>query len=300
MAQVGEPERIRFRAADGRSLGGSWWGGEAASERTIVFLSGIACPRRYFRWLAGYLAERGFGVLTFDYRGIGESKDPFSDDPGVTLDDWVNLDLPAAVAEARRRADPRFLAVVAHSIGGQLLGQSPIRNEIDATLLIASQRSIPRLFHGFAKTRLRLGYALFPMIIRLLGYVPSCPLWFPERCPGETMLQLGRWSREETYTDDTGEQVDDRFADYAGPLGAIGFADDRYYAPPAAVRALADLYRGAKVRLETIDPASYGVASIGHTGMFHRGAPRALWDRVIEYLNDFEAECAAMVSGRTS
>jgi len=292
MAGIASPRPIRFRAADGRSLGGTWWAGDAAGDRTIVFLCGIACPQRYFRWLAEYLAERGFGVLTFDYRGIGKSKDPFSDDPGVTLDDWINLDLPAAVAEARRRSGTRFLAVVAHSIGGQLLGQSPIRNEIDATLLIAAQRSIPRLFHGFAKLRLQVGYVLFPLFVRLFGYVPACRLWFRERCPGETFLQLGRWSREESYTDDRGDNVDARFADYEGPLAAIAFSDDRYYAPPEAVRALAELYRRARVRLETIEPQSYGLASIGHMGLFRRSTPRALWECLVRYLHDFEAECA--------
>jgi len=293
MAGTATPRRIRFRAADGRSLGGTWWPGDAAGERTIVFLCGIACPQRYFRWLAGYLAERGFGVLTFDYRGVGESKDPFSDDPCVTLDDWINLDLPAAVAEARRLSGTRFLAVVAHSLGGQLLGQSPIRNQIDATVLIAPQRSIPRLFRGVAKLRLWIGYLAFPPLARLLGYVPSCRLWFPERCPGDTFVQLGRWSRQGIYTDESGDSVESRFAEYEGPLAAIGFSDDQYYAPPQAVRALVDLYQRARVRLETIDPKAYGLASLGHSGLFRQAAPPALWERVVEYLNDFEAERAS-------
>jgi predicted alpha/beta hydrolase len=290
LAEISNPLRIRFRAADGRSLGGYWWAGARAAEHTVVFLCGIASPQRYLRWLAEYLAEHGFGVLTFDYRGIGESADPFSNDPGVTLDEWVALDLPAAVAEARRRSHAGFLTVVAHSIGGQLLGQSPIRAEIDAVLLIASQRSIPRLFGGVARLRLSVGYLLLPIVIRLFGHLPACRWWFPEHCPGETFLQLARWSRQEAFTDDCGESVEARFSDYHGPLLAIAISDDHYYAPPHAVRALTDLYSGADVRLETIEPRSYGLSSIGHRGLFRQTAPRALWARLLEYLQDFEAE----------
>ncbi|MFM6517834.1 MAG: alpha/beta fold hydrolase, partial [Microcystis panniformis] len=97
----------------------------------------MAAPQGYLRWFAAYLAAQGWGVLTFDYRGIGTSKDEQFDST-VTIDDWVNLDIPAAVSEVKRRTKTQFLAVIAHSVGGQLLGQSPVRQDIDGALFISS------------------------------------------------------------------------------------------------------------------------------------------------------------------
>ncbi|MGA9997640.1 MAG: alpha/beta fold hydrolase, partial [Pyrinomonadaceae bacterium] len=111
-----------------------WWAGAQASERSVVLFPGLAAPQEYFRFFAAFLAKNGWGVLTFDYRSVGASKNS-SSDLTATLDDWALLDIPAAVSEVKRRTGTQFLAVFAHSIGGQLLGLSPARQEIDAALL---------------------------------------------------------------------------------------------------------------------------------------------------------------------
>ncbi|HEY8459984.1 MAG TPA: alpha/beta fold hydrolase, partial [Blastocatellia bacterium] len=153
-------QKIAIETADGRLLSARWWQGTEAAERSVVFIPALAAPQEYLHFFAGYMAGRGWGALTFDYRSVGSSRNAERDagvDSSVTLDDWANFDLPAAVAEARRRANPKFLAVIAHSIGGQLFGQSPIRHNVDGALLIAAQRGIPRFYKGVG--RLRIEYA---------------------------------------------------------------------------------------------------------------------------------------------
>ena len=231
-------------------------------------------------------------MLTFDYRGVGASKDSASD-AEATLDDWARLDIAAAVAEARRRAAPRFLAVFAHSIGGQLLGQSPARREIDAALLIAAQRGIPRLFKGRGRLRIHYAYAVFALLIRTLGYLPVSRLTLPERCSGRALLQWIRWGRTGVFTDERGVNVEPCFAEFRGPLTAVSVADDDY-APAPAVEALTALYANSTARRETIDPQKYGRPSIGHFGFFHPRAPRALWSDVESWLRRLEEEARSL------
>jgi predicted alpha/beta hydrolase len=201
----------------------------------------------------------------------------------------VNLDVPAALSEARRRTGARFLAVVAHSIGGQLLGQSPIRSETDGALLIAAQRGIPALFKGVARLRVRYAYAVFPLLIRAFGHVPVSRLTLPAPCGGRVLRQWIRWGRTGVFTDREGADVERRFAEYRGPLTSVAVADDDAYAPEAAVEALTRLYAGAAVRRERIGPRDFGLESMGHFGFFNPRAPRALWDRGVGWLRDLEA-----------
>jgi predicted alpha/beta hydrolase len=271
-------QKIAIEAADGRRLSARWWEGTGAAERSVVFIPGLAAPQEYLHFFAGHLAGRGWGALTFDYRSVGSSRDAAADS-AVTLDDWVNLDLPAAVAEARRRANPKFLAVVAHSIGGQLLGQSPIRHDVDGALFIAAQRGIPKLYKGVGRLRVEYAYAVFPILIRLFGHLPISPLTFPDACSGRAVRQWVEWGRSGVFTDRHGANVESRFAEYRGPLTAVTIADDEYYAPAEAVEALTRMYRGAEVKREIVRPRDYGVERIGHFGFFHRQAPRELWDR---------------------
>jgi predicted alpha/beta hydrolase len=237
---------------------------------------------------AGYLANRGWGVLTFDYRSVGASRDPRTDS-AVTVDDWITLDLPAAVSEIRRRTGTRFLAVVAHSIGGQLMGQSPICTDTDGILLIGAQRGIPNLFHGIGRLRVRYAYAVFPILIRALGYLPVSRLTLPEKCSGRVLRRWIRWGQTGVFTNEDGVNLEPRFAEYRGPLIAVSIADDDYYAPAPAVDALTRLYAGAGVRRERIHPRDFGVQSIGHFGFFHPRAPRELWSRGELWLRELDS-----------
>ncbi len=280
-------EKIAIEAADGRRLSARWWKGTEAAERSVVFIPGLAAPQEYLHFFAAYLAGRGWGVLTFDYRSAGSSRDAGADS-AVTLDDWANLDLPAAVAETRRRANPKFLAVIAHSIGGQLLGQSPIRHDVDGALFIAAQRGIKKFYKGVGRLRVEYAYAVFPILIRLFGNLPVSQFTFPAACSGQAVRQWVEWGRRGVFTDRCGANVESRFAEYRGPLTAVTIADDDYYAPAEAVEALTQIYRGAEVKREIIRPQDYGVESIGHFGFFHRHAPRELWNRTDTWLRAME------------
>lgn len=281
-------QKITIEAADGRRLSARWWQGMQAAERSVVFIPGLAAPQEYQHFFASYLAQRGWGVLTFDYRSVGSSRDVATDST-VTLDDWACLDLPAAVSEVKRRVDPKFLVAVAHSIGGQLLGQSPIRHDVHGALLIAAQRGIPNLYKGIGRLRVEYAYAVFPLLIRLLGRLPVSALTFPDACSGQAVRQWVRWGRSGVFTDSGGANVESRFAEYHGALTAITVSDDEYYAPAEAVEALTRVYRNAEIRREIIRPQEYGVERIGHFGFFHRQAPRELWSQGEAWLRDLEA-----------
>ncbi len=280
-------QKIGIETSDGRQLSARWWQGDQAAQRSVVFIPALAAPQEYLNFFAAFLAQRGWGVLTFDYRSVGGSRDSDSD-ASVTLDDWVNLDLPAAVSELKRRANPKFLCAIAHSIGGQLIGQSPIRREIDGALLIAAQRGRPKFYKGVSRLRIEYAYAVFPALIGLLGRLPVSSLTLPTECSGRAIRQWVSWGRSGVFTESEGANVESRFADYSKPLTAVTIADDEHYAPAEAVEALTVMYANADLRREIIRPQDYEVDAVGHFGFFHRQAPRRLWEQAEKWLRDLE------------
>ena len=202
----------------------------------------------------------------------------------MTIDEWIDLDLPAAVAEAKRRANPRFLAAVGHSIGGQLLGQSPIRREVQGALFISSQRGIPRLYRGNGRFRIEFAYLVFPLLIGTLGRLPISPLTLPTPCSGQAVRQWVRWGRSGVFSDRRGTPRETGFADFQGALTAVTITDDQDYAPPEAVEALTRMYAGASIDRVTLRPAEFGLETIGHFGFFRRQAPESLWTQAESWL----------------
>lgn len=280
-------QKIGIETSDGRQLSARWWPGIQSAERCVVFVPALAAPQEYLNFFAAFLAKQGWGVLTFDYRSVGGSRDGTSD-ASATLDDWVNFDLPAAVAEVKRRANPKFLSAVAHSIGGQLFGQSPIRRDVHGALFISSQRGIPKLYKGVGRVRIEYAYAVFPLLIGLLGRLPVSSLTFPTECSGRAVNQWIKWGRGGVFTDGSGANVEPRFAEFARPLTAVTISDDELYAPAESVEALTQVYRNADVRREVIRPQDYEMETVGHFGFFHRHASRKLWETAEGWLRDLE------------
>jgi len=104
-------------------------GGTGAVERDAV-LSGIPL----FAQLAGDLAERGFVVLRYDKRGVGQSGGRTET---VTLRDYAD-DLVAAVKwmEKRKDVDKRRIAVAGHSEGGAIALLAASREKKIATVVL--------------------------------------------------------------------------------------------------------------------------------------------------------------------
>ena len=65
---------ITIPATDGYPLGATLFLPRGAKRHAVLISSATAVPRKIYRGFAGYLAHRGCAVLTYDYRGIGGSR----------------------------------------------------------------------------------------------------------------------------------------------------------------------------------------------------------------------------------
>jgi uncharacterized protein len=83
----GGAEDVWFKVEDGTRLHG--WLVRSARRppaATVIFLHGNGGNLSYLGWLGEGLADRGFDVLLFDYRGYGRSEGSVSDERGIYED----------------------------------------------------------------------------------------------------------------------------------------------------------------------------------------------------------------------
>jgi predicted alpha/beta hydrolase len=232
--------------------------------------------------LARGLYERGWGVLTIDYAGVGQSPG----DERISADDWVE-DVRAAIEFARAHSGARFLAVLGHSLGGQLIGQCLALPEVDGLLLVAAQRGMPQFFRGRSGIRVLYAYGVILAATWLLGRLPPHRLTLPVSVPAAALRQWARWGLSGVYRNRDGISVETRFRAYEGPITSITIADDRDNAPPAAVEALLGLFSSAEIRRIELRPADVGLERIGHFGLFRNATPRVC-TMVDDWLRDLE------------
>lgn len=273
-----------FRAADPDALA-------RASERpAVVVASATGVRQGFYASFAAHLAARGHDVLTFDYRGIGESSGAPSVTATATMSEWGTLDLAAVVARAGRELGrgAGTTSVVGHSVGGQLIGLLPDpSSSLHRVVMVASQSGDFRLWP--LPSRLAMAafwYGIVPGVTRAVGYLPGS-LGIGEDLPPGVALEWAAWCRTPGYLVGADEDARAGFAAVRAPVLAFAFDDDPY-APPAAVDALLSLYESAPVERRDAHRAEFG--PLGHFGFFrvHRGtsspvAPR-LWEDAAQFL----------------
>ena len=125
-------------------LGATLFLPRGAKRHAVLINSATAVPRKVYRGFAGYLARRGCAVLTYDYRGTGDSRQKslvgYNQPKSLvgfkaSMADWAALDVTAAVAWMRERYKKLPLTYVGHSFGGQALGLLANNTEVSRALL---------------------------------------------------------------------------------------------------------------------------------------------------------------------
>ncbi|MGY4409989.1 putative alpha/beta hydrolase [Bradyrhizobium sp. LB7.1] len=124
-------DEISFPATDGYALSGTLFLPRGTKRHAVLINSATAALRKIYRGFASYLAHRGCAVLTYDYRGIGDSRLPamVGYNQPKSLVGFQGLDVGLGRARRHRRSaldaralQPLPLAYVGHSFGGQALG----------------------------------------------------------------------------------------------------------------------------------------------------------------------------------
>ncbi|WP_164021303.1 alpha/beta fold hydrolase [Pyxidicoccus trucidator] len=277
-------EEVQVLARDGQPLAATMYQGNWSNGVALQINPGTAVPRRYYDAFARYLADRGFGVLTYDYRGMGGSRMEEEALREARFQDWGERDAPGVTDWLATRFPRHRLAVVGHSAGGQMLGLADTVSRFRAVLLIGSSHGWWRNWRGRDALQLALTwYVVTPLSLATLGYFPG-KLFGMGNLPAGIAKQWARWCRSPHYvSDDSGEPLRPYNEQLRVPLRLYSFTDDEY-APEAAVRGLLDYYPRAHREHVRRTPAELGMERIGHFGWFRSTMPRAAWDEAADWL----------------
>jgi predicted alpha/beta hydrolase len=278
---------ITVPAADGYPLAATLFLPRGAKRHAVLINSATAVPRRLYRGFAGYLAKRGCAVLTYDYRGTGDSRPATSKSLvgfKASMSDWAAQDITAAVSWMRERYKTLPFAYVGHSFGGQALGLLPNNSKIERALFVAAQAGYWKLMASPERYRV---YALLNFVgrplTRLLGYMPG-KAGLGMDLPKDAFLQWTGWVMSPHYLfDDAGLDALQHFPSYHGALRALCMSDDPWATRPA-VELLCSGFTSITPQIVTVTPADAGAARIGHMGFFRPDHRDTLWRDAADWI----------------
>jgi predicted alpha/beta hydrolase len=274
-------DHYQLHAHDGYPLGVSAYRPQRP-RYSLLLNSATGVSKRFYQSFAEHAASRGAWVFCYDYRGIGASRVRDWQGAAPCMADWGALDQASLLDHL---ASDLPLALLGHSVGGQLPGLADNVTRIQAMLGVAAQSGYWRLWPASQQLRLALNwYGVIPLATRLFGQLPGWAIG-GEALPRGVALEWARWCRTPAFiSTPDGRPLRPHFSKLQAPARFLAISDDQAFAPQRAVAELASFYSAAQRDLQTITPADWGLRKLGHFGFFRRDTPRALWDQQLDWL----------------
>ncbi|MBI3284027.1 MAG: alpha/beta fold hydrolase [Burkholderiales bacterium] len=258
-------------------------------KAVVLMPAAMGVKQSFYAPFAEFLAEHGMAVLSFDYRGMGESI-PAAYQKSLrgfdaTIFDWAEQDYNAALHAAKAWQPEVPLLVVGHSLGGQLPGLVPDIHLIDGMLTIGSgsgywRENSPQL----RRFVWLLWYFLVPLYTSLWGYFPGKKMRKVGDLPKGVIYQWSRWCRSPHYfADKKGRLLPTWHHKIRIPILALSFTDDEMLSRRSIDR-LHDYYCAAEVERRYIHPREVDAARIGHMGFFRPEFRHTLWQQALQWL----------------
>ncbi|TKB46809.1 alpha/beta fold hydrolase [Ferrimonas sediminicola] len=263
--------------AAGYEIASNWFIPDSAPQATLILAPAMGATQGFYRPLVHWLVGQGLRVITFDYHGVGASRQAPLQHCHVNIVDWGRNDCAAVINAAYRHDQSHPLIWLGHSLGGQLPGMIPNVHLLDRIITVASgsgywRESPPRL----KRKVWMLWYLAAPLTTNLVGYFPGRRLNMVGDLPAGVMRQWRRWCLHPNYAVGVeGEPLRAGFQSVRCPITAISFEDDELISPVNVEKLHLD-YRSAPVTLVHLSRKECG-GRMGHWGFFHPKQETRLW-----------------------
>lgn len=292
MAEVTK-KTISLQTGDGLSLAATLFKPSSKSNNaTLVIASALGVPRYFYFKFASFLASRGYSVITFDYRGIYESRKVSRSGSEMKMKEWGIFDIEAALKYALDELNTERLLYMGHSCGGQLLGLAPSCTHIDRIAFVACQLGYWRLWPWPLSYGVLMIWQIIGLMVPFFDYLPTKIMGISSlNLPSGVAEEWSQWGKTPEYLFNEVHNIDtSRYGHLSKPLLSYHFKDDKLFAPAASVDALIAKYEKATVTKRNIDPDNVDAISIGHFGFFKERFRESLWQDTLEWFEDYEAD----------
>lgn len=237
----------------------------------------LICPatgitKNFYHAFAQWLNQQGYPVLSFDFRGIGESLHGALKDSTASINDWGMYDIPAAIEALLNRTQAEKVIIVGHSAGGQLLGIASNYHKVAKVLAIAGSTGHVKGLKGKTKVLAPVMFnIIFPVSSLVKGYGATQFIGMGENLPKNVAKQWAEFCSKPGYVMNTiGKTI---FEDYHQqiqcPITSFWATDDEI-ATHSNVKDLLRLYPNAQTKLIELNPQQLGYKQIGHMLMFKK------------------------------
>lgn len=254
---------------------------EKSNRRMILINSATGVKQQIYFAFARFFSEKGFTVITYDYRGIGLSKPEKMKNFNASMRLWGVEDYRALTQYIVKNFPKDHKICLGHSVGALILGMNKDSHIFDQFIFVGTQNA----FIGNLKWRTKIeaffGFGIAqPLFTELFGYFPAH--WFglgeslPKNCAYDwRTLILNRKSTNRLL-----EKIKDHSKDLRQQVFVIRAEDDEWLTEKGVCTLLHETYPNLKPTYRIIKASESEKGEIGHINFF-RSYNKKLWNIVL-------------------
>ncbi len=275
---------ITVTCQDGHAIKGTLFTPNQPLKGAVMMAPATGIKRQFYSAFASYLAQQGYGVITFDNRGIGQSLTGNISKSNASLQCWGEQDLPGVLSYLQATFPNTSYHLVGHSAGGQLVGLMHNSHQLNSMYNVAcSSGSLRNMkMPYFAKAHFFMN-VFIPLSNFIAGHTKSQLFGMGEPLPKQAAAQWRQWCNGQGYVKTAfGRSVLKHYYDELTLPSMWVHAVDDDIANESNVADMISVYQKTVATTLSLCPTQYGLKEIGHMKFFSRKS-QVLWPHVIRW-----------------
>ena len=258
---------------------------EISNGKLLLINSATGVKQQIYFSFAKYFAENGFTVITYDYRGIGESKPTKMRGFNSSMRIWGAIDFKTITDFIQEEYPDYTQFCLGHSVGALILGMNDYSKNFEKFIFVGTQDAyIGNLTFTVAGTAL-LGFGIaLPVMTHFFGYFPAHRFGLGESLPKgvafdwQTLI-LNKKSTSKLY-EKIGENISKELSQKTFIIHA---EDDTWVTQKGMKNLLKNVYPNLKTTYREIKISESEKEEIGHVNFF-RSYNKKLWKIALDEL----------------
>ena len=253
--------------------------------KLLLINSATGVKQQVYFSFAKYFAENGFTAITYDYRGIGDSKPKKMNGFHATMRIWGTDDFKTVTDFIKKNYQNHQKFCLGHSVGALIIGMNENAHIFDKFIFVATQDAyIGNLKANIAASAV-LGFGIaVPLTTKFFGYFPAHRFGLGESLPKGVAYDWRTLILNKKSTSRLYEKIAIHFSkDLKQETFIIHAEDDPWVTMKGMENLMNNVYPHLKKTYREIKVSDSEKGEIGHINFF-RSFNKSLWKIVLKEL----------------
>ena len=253
--------------------------------KLLLINSATGVKQQVYFSFAKHFAENGFTAITYDYRGIGDSKPKKMNGFHATMRIWGTDDFKTVTDFIKKNYQNHQKFCLGHSVGALIIGMNENAHIFDKFIFVATQDAyIGNLKANIAASAV-LGFGIaVPLTTRFFGYFPAHRFGLGESLPKGVAYDWRTLILNKKSTSRLYEKIATHFSkDLKQETFIIHAEDDPWVTMKGMENLMNNVYPHLKKTYREIKVSDSEKGEIGHINFF-RSFNKNLWKIVLNEL----------------